>query len=146
MTPAELAALHARAFTTPRPWSEGEFASLLADPLAFLLVEGDAAFLLGRAVAGEAELLTIAVTPEARRLGLGRKLVGRFIYQARLRGAESAFLEVAEDNAAARRLYLAAGFSESGRRRGYYRTPDGRAVDALVMVRSLQERASAVPT
>jgi ribosomal-protein-alanine N-acetyltransferase len=146
MTPAGLAALHARAFITPRPWSEAEFAALLTDPLAFLLVEGDAAFLLGRAVAGEAELLTIAVTPEARRLGLGRKLVGRFIYQARLRGAESAFLEVAEDNAAARRLYLAAGFSETGRRRGYYRTPDGRAVDALVMVRSLQERASAVPT
>ena len=50
--------------------------SLSADPLAFLLVEGDAGFLLGRAVAGEAELLTIAVAPEARRLGLGRKLVG----------------------------------------------------------------------
>jgi ribosomal-protein-alanine N-acetyltransferase len=146
MTPAALATLHARAFTTPRPWGEAEFAALLADPLAFLLIEGDAGFLLGRAVAGEAELLTIAVTPEARRLGLGRKLVSRFVYQARLRGAESAFLEVAEDNVAARRLYLAAGFSDAGRRRGYYRTPDGRAVDALVMVRSLQEPASPVPT
>jgi ribosomal-protein-alanine N-acetyltransferase len=146
VTPADLSALHARAFTTPRPWSETEFAALLADPLAFLLVEGDAAFLLGRAVAGEAELLTIAVSPEARRLGLGRRLVGRFIYQARLRGAESAFLEVAEDNAAARGLYLSSGFTEAGRRRGYYRTPDGRAVDALVLVRSLQERASFAPT
>lgn len=146
MTPADLAALHARAFTTPRPWSEAEFAALLADPLAFLLVEGDAGFLLGRAVAGEAELLTIAVLPEARRLGLGRRLVGRFIYQARLRGADSAFLEVAEDNAAARALYLAAGFAEAGRRRGYYRTPEGKAVDALVLVRSLQERAPPAST
>jgi ribosomal-protein-alanine N-acetyltransferase len=146
MTPAELATLHARAFTTPRPWSEAEFASLLSDPLAFLLVEGDAAFLLGRAVAGEAELLTIAVAPEARRLGLGRKLVGRFIYQARLRAAESAFLEVAEDNAAARALYRASGFTEAGRRRGYYRTPEGKAVDALVLVRSLQEQASPTST
>ena len=111
MTPAELATLHARAFTTPRPWSEAEFTALLADPLAFLLVEGDAGFLLGRAVAGEAELLTVAVAPEARRRGLGRKLVGRFIYQARLRGAESAFLEVAEDNAAARGALRACGLS-----------------------------------
>jgi ribosomal-protein-alanine N-acetyltransferase len=146
MTPADLATLHARAFTTPRPWSEAEFTALLADPLAFLLVEGDAAFLLGRAVAGEAELLTIAVAPEARRLGLGRKLVGRFIYQARLRGAESAFLEVAEDNAAARGLYRASGFAEAGRRRGYYRTPEGKAVDALVLVRSLQEQAPPTST
>ena len=146
MTPAALAALHARAFTTPRPWAEGEFVVFLSDPLAFLLVEGDAGFVLGRAVAGEAELLTIAVTPEARRLGLGRKLVGRFVYQARLRGADSAFLEVAEDNTAARRLYLASGFAEAGRRRGYYQTPDGQALDALVLVRSLRERATPVPT
>jgi ribosomal-protein-alanine N-acetyltransferase len=146
MTPAELASLHARAFITPRPWSTAEFAALLADPLVFLLVEGDAGFLLGRAVAGEAELLTIAVAPEARRLGLGRKLVSRFLYQARLRGSERAFLEVAEGNTAAQELYLASGFTEAGRRRGYYRTPEGRAVDALVLVRALQDRASSAST
>lgn len=137
MTPSELATLHARAFTTPRPWSEAEFASLLSDPLAFLLVEGDAAFLLGRAVAGEAELLTIAVAPEARRRGLGRKLVARFLYQAQLRGAERAFLEVAADNAAAIGLYESAGFAPAGRRRSYYLTPEGQRIDALVMAREL---------
>jgi len=137
MTPAALAALHARCFTTPRPWSEAEFADFLADPLAFLLIEGDAGFLLGRVVAGEAELLTLAVAPEARRRGLGRKLLARFIYQARLRAAETAFLEVAIDNAAARNLYLASGFGESGRRKGYYYARDGTRSDALVMVRAL---------
>lgn len=137
MTPEALAALHARCFTTPRPWAAAEFAALLADPLAFLLVEGDAGFLLGRAVAGEAELLTIAVAPEARRRGLGRKLVARFLYQARLRAAERAFLEVAAGNAAALRLYHAAGFVESGRRRGYYAGPDGQSGDALVLTRVL---------
>ena len=141
MTPASLSALHARAFTTPRPWSEDEFAGWLADPFAFLLVEGDAGFLLGRAVAGEAELLTVAVAPEARGRGLGRRLVSRFLYQARLRGAEVAFLEVAEDNAPARAVYAGAGFAESGRRRGYYRTPEGRAVDALVLRRVLTDGA-----
>lgn len=137
MTPAQLAALHARCFTTPRPWSEAEFAAFLQDPLAFLLTEGDAAFLLGRAVAGEAELLTLAVAPESRRLGLARKLVARFLYQARLRAAETAFLEVAADNEAARALYVASGFTESGRRRNYYENPQGVRIDALVMQRAL---------
>lgn len=146
MTPATLAALHARCFTTPRPWTEAEFATFLADPLAFLLVEGDAAFLLGRAVAGEAELLTLAVAPEARRRGLGQRLVSRFLYQARLRGADSAFLEVAADNAAAQALYARAGFAPAGRRRGYYPLPAGGSVDALVLRRLLAERADSAPT
>lgn len=137
MTPEALAALHARAFSTPAPWSPADFAGLLADPLCFLLVEGDAGFLLGRAVAGEAELLTIAVAPEARRRGLGRKLVARFLYQAQLRGAERAFLEVAADNAAAIGLYESAGFAPAGRRRSYYLTPEGQRIDALVMAREL---------
>ncbi|WP_295080774.1 GNAT family N-acetyltransferase [Tabrizicola sp.] len=137
MTPEALAALHARAFRTPAPWSEADFAGLLDDPLVFLLVEGDAGLLLGRAVAGEAELLTIAVAPEARRRGLGRKLVSRFVYEAKLRGAERAFLEVAADNAAAIGLYESAGFSAAGRRRGYYLTPEGHRVDALVLAREL---------
>ncbi len=109
----------------------------MADPLAFLLVEGDAAFLLGRAVAGEAEILTLAVAPESRRLGLGRKLVARFLYQARLRLADRAFLEVAADNAAALALYDSAGFRAEGRRAGYYATPDGARIDAVVMTRDL---------
>lgn len=132
-----MAALHGRCFTTPRPWNEVEFAGLLTDPLAFLLVEADAGLLLGRAVAGEAELLTLAVAPEARRRGLGQRLVGRFLYQARLRGAQSAFLEVAEDNVPAQVLYARAGFAPAGRRRGYYAGPNGAVVDALVLRREL---------
>ncbi|MEY4983454.1 MAG: hypothetical protein RIR62_1720 [Pseudomonadota bacterium] len=143
MTPDDLARLHARCFTLPRPWSAAEFAGFLSDPLAFLLVEGDAGFLLGRAVAGEAELLTLAVAPEARRRGLGRRLVARFLYQARLRGAGKAFLEVAATNPAARGLYAGAGFAESGRRRGYYRGPDGAVADAVVMVRDLPSAGDA---
>lgn len=137
MTPEALAALHARCFRSPPPWSAADFAGFLADPLAFLLSEGDAGFLLGRAVAGEAELLTLAVAPEARRRGLGRKLVARFLYQAQLRGAERAFLEVRADNAAAIALYESAGFAPAGRRRGYYRDKDGSRTDALVLAREL---------
>ena len=137
MTPEELASLHKRCFVTPAPWDAASFAGFLADQLAFLLVEGDAGFLLGRTVAGEAELLTIAVAPEARRRGLGRKLMARFIYQAQLRGAERTFLEVAADNPAAIALYESCGFRQAGTRRGYYRTPTGQRSDALVLARDL---------
>lgn len=137
MTPEALAALHQRAIRTPAPYSAADFAGLLADPLVFLLVEADAGLLLGRAVAGEAELLTIAVAPEARRRGLGRKLVARFLYQAQLRGAERAFLEVAADNPAAITLYESSGFQRTGTRRGYYLTSEGQRIDALVMARDL---------
>ena len=137
MTPEALAALHQRCFVTPRPWGAAEFALYDSDPLVFLLVEADAGFLLGRAVAGEAEVLTLAVSPESRRLGLGRKLLARFIYQARLRGAQTAFLEVSAANVAALALYESAGFSARGRRKGYYTGADGVRIDAVVMARAL---------
>ena len=137
MTPEALAALHQRCFVTPRPWGAAEFALFDNDPLVFLLVEADAGFVLGRAVAGEAEVLTLAVAPESRRLGLGRKLLARFAYQARLRGAQTAFLEVSAANAAALALYESAGFSATGRRKGYYTGADGVRIDAVVMARAL---------
>lgn len=136
MTPAEMARLHAACFTTPRPWTEAEFAGLLAEPSVFALTR-PGAILLGRAIAGEAELLTLAVDPAARRQGLAHALVQDFLAEARARAAESAFLEVAEANAPARALYAAAGFAQAGRRRGYYRLPGGGAEDALVLVRAL---------
>lgn len=126
-----MAALHAACFTLPAPWSEAEFASTLASRFVFVL-ERQHGFLLGQVVAGEAELLTIAVDPQARRQGIGRSLVEGFLQEARTRGAESAFLEVSEANPGARALYEACGFATTGRRRGYYRAP-GRVEDAILM-------------
>ncbi|MDM7459073.1 MAG: GNAT family N-acetyltransferase [Paracoccus sp. (in: a-proteobacteria)] len=125
---ALLATLHARCFHVPRPWSADEFDDLLGTPGTFLLhVPG--AFLLGRALAGEAELLTLAVAPEQRRRGTGRALLARFAQTAWDRGAASAFLEVGAENVAARALYLGAGWVETGRRPRYY----GPGEDAIVM-------------
>lgn len=137
MTPEDLAALHARCFDTPRPWSAHEFASLLEGRGTFLL-EAPQGFLMGRAIAGEAELLTVAVDPKARRAGTGRALVAAFAGKAAAMEAEEAFLEVAHDNLAARRLYQAKGWLEAGVRRRYY----GPATDAIVMrltLRATQE-------
>ncbi|MDO5658952.1 MAG: GNAT family N-acetyltransferase [Paracoccus sp. (in: a-proteobacteria)] len=128
MTPDDLAALHARCFTTPRPWGPAEMADMLSAPGVFLL-PAPQGFLIGRTIADEAELLTLAVAPEARRGGIGRALVTRFAHAARDRGATAAFLEVAADNAPALALYHRAGWQDAGRRRGYY-APD---LDAIIM-------------
>jgi ribosomal-protein-alanine N-acetyltransferase len=124
-----LSALHAVAFPPPgRGWSEAEFLGLFSDPHTFgnCLPEG---FILFRLAGGEADLLTLAVHPDSRRRGLGRRLLEGGLAEARERGAEKVFLEVAADNEAAIALYLSAGFTEAARRPRYY--PGGR--DALVL-------------
>jgi len=131
---ADLARVHAAAFE--HAWSGEEIAQLLDSPGGFaLMIEGagPVAFILCRAIAGEAEILTIAVDPAFRRQGLARALIEAAAAAARLAGAEAMFLEVADDNAAALGLYETVGFARAGLRRGYYdRGPQG-CVDALVM-------------
>jgi ribosomal-protein-alanine N-acetyltransferase len=136
VTPSDLATLHRAAFEFPRPWTEAEFALLLADRTVFQRVK-DHGFFFARAVAEEAELLTLAVHPAARRRGIGRRLVDAFLTDAAARGAKRAFLEVAASNAPALALYAASGFSETGRRPRYFIRPDATREDALVLSRAL---------
>ncbi|RAI57221.1 ribosomal-protein-alanine acetyltransferase [Roseicella frigidaeris] len=106
---------------------------MLGMPGAFGLWVPGAGFVLARAAGGEAEILTLAVRPPARRRGLGGALLAGALAGAVARGAAAMFLEVAAGNAAARALYAGQGFVEVGRRRRYY--PDGS--DALVLRRVL---------
>lgn len=132
--PEALAALHAAAF--PAPWDAAAFAALSAQPGVLALVEDDG-FILIRVVADEAEILTLAVRPEARRRGIGARLVRAASVRAADLGAERLLLEVAQDNAAARGLYARCGFIEVGRRRGYYARPGAAAADALTLALNL---------
>ena len=135
MTDAELAAIHAAAMTLPRPWSSSEIGALRLMPgLVEIALPGG--FALGRVMADEAELLTIAVHPDHRRAGLGTALLGSYHDAALCRGAATSFLEVAETNAGARALYARAGYTPAGRRKGYY-TEATPPVDALILQRSL---------
>jgi ribosomal-protein-alanine N-acetyltransferase len=136
VTPTALAALHKLAFTTPRPWSAAAFTGLL-DMDGVFLIGDPKGFILGRAIAGEAEVLTLAVGPEWRRQGIARHLMLGFASKAEQAAAETAFLEVAEDNAAAIGLYLSLGYTVGGRRRGYFETPDHKRLDALIMIKRL---------
>ena len=130
-----LAAMHSSAFEDP--WGAAEIGALLDGPGGFALIAEEASgFILCRAVGGEAEILTLAVEPAARRRGLATALVEAAAKIAGDKGAEALFLEVAEDNTAAIALYQSARFTWAGRRPGYYRRAD-EATDALVMRRWL---------
>ena len=134
MTPAALAATHALCFSTPRPWTEAEFADLLDSPHVTLL--GDTrAFLLVRTVLDESEILTLATHPEHRRKGLAAALLDAF--HAGRTGR--VFLEVATNNQAAQALYAQAGYTPQGQRVGYYRTPDGQKINALILAKTLSD-------
>jgi [ribosomal protein S18]-alanine N-acetyltransferase len=137
-----LAAVHALAFD--HGWSATDIADILNSPGAFALaVRQDGAphaFILCRAIAGEAEILTLAIHPALRRRGLGRALLTAAIGAAQAAAAEAMFLEVAADNAAAIGLYAGAGFIRVGARPEYYRRAEG-AIDAIAMRRDLNSRA-----
>ena len=135
-----LAAVHAQAFDAP--WTPDDLLELLAGPGVYAVAAVDdemAGFILMRAVAGQAEIITLAVAPAHRRLGAARALVEAGLGLAAQSGAEDAFLEVAADNAAAIALYEGAGFSAVGCRKGYYRRANAPAADALVLRRTLNE-------
>lgn len=131
----QMAQLHARAFD--KPWSAEEIGKLLENPAVFALTsraEAPQGFVIAWAAAGDSELLTVAVVPEARRRGIGAALVAAAGVVALARGAAAMHLEVAEDNAPARALYAKLGYEAVGRRAAYYA---GGAVDAVVMRRVL---------
>jgi len=121
-----LAEIHRACFA--QAWSEDALRDLLksAGTLAFHATGG---FAMARIAADEAEILTIAVAPDARRKGIARTLLNETARQAGARGARTMFLEVSETNGAAIALYRRAGFREVGRRTSYY----GPGEDALIL-------------
>jgi ribosomal-protein-alanine N-acetyltransferase len=136
---AAIAKLHGASFH--RGWSDGEIEQLLRerDVVAQRAMAGRGlvGFILSRIAAGEAEILSVAVAASRRRKGLARRLLDLHLRRLAGRGAQAVFLEVGEDNVAARRLYARAGFREVGRREGYYEGPSGRRTAALVLRRDL---------
>lgn len=143
----ELAAaeeLHRASFPAAwdRPWSRQGFAEMLAMPGTFGLMAraGDNAALgliVMRCAADEAEILTVAVAPPARRQGIGAALIDAARAEARSRGAQRVHLEVAEDNFTARKLYAGLGFETVGKRAGYYERGSLGSVAAILMARGI---------
>lgn len=121
------------------PWTRGNFVDALAAGYdGWVLRVGDtvAGFAVLMRVVDEIHLLVIGVAPQFQRAGCGRALLDFALRQAREAGMARMLLEVRPSNAGAIAFYRAAGFTEIGRRRGYYPAATGRE-DAIVMVREL---------
>jgi len=135
----DVAAIERRAFSDP--WSANSFRALFGNPLVHFVVAEDrksTARLVGYMVmwfvVDESEIANLAVAEEARRAGVGARLLDHALAAARERRSAVVFLEVRESNAAARALYASRGFEIAGRRAKYYRKP---VEDALVLRRGL---------
>ena len=89
-------------------------------------------YLLATMIDSEAEILSIGVTPDRQRQGVGKRLLLRFFEHGTSQNMTRIVLEVAEDNVPAVRLYRDFGFVEFGRRKGYYKQGN-RKIDAIMM-------------
>lgn len=124
-----VANLHAKCFPH-KPWGVNDFADLKKSGCD--IIASDNGFIVYRAVADEAEIISIGVAPDVRRTGIAAAMLGIVENELRRVGIKKIFLEVAENNAPARALYMGAGYQEMGRRPKYY---DG--IDAIMMQKDL---------
>ena len=125
------------------PWSAESIRESIGMPWMFTWIAEDGSggvvgYVFCREVAGESELLNIAVTPAARGGGVGAELLRAALTWAEGRGARETFLEVRESNRGAITLYEKAGFRAVGRRPGYYQAP---VEDAILYRRPVPGRA-----
>lgn len=133
----QVAALEELCFSAP--WSEASVAGELDNPLSVWLVCVDRGKVLGyvgsQTVLEESDMMNIAVLPEARRAGIGERLILSLIEFLKDRGSRSLTLEVRASNTPAISLYKKLGFLQVGRRPNYYRSP---REDALILRKEWQ--------
>lgn len=129
-------------------WNRRQLSDSLAMPhIQYSLIGSDgnspdpeiapAGFTLTKYVAGEEELLLIAIAPSYRNRGLATRLLQQCFDEAAGRGAERIFLEM-RDNNPARKLYETLGFEPIGRRKDYYTGKNGMQIDAITFTKSLR--------
>ncbi len=132
----QMAALERDCFSLP--WSREALANELKREDAPYVICFQGKTLLGyigcRIAIDEGEITNVAVSPQARRRGVGRRMLDQAMLLLKNRGVRQVFLEVRESNLPAQRLYEQAGFVPVGRRRHYYIKPEE---DALLLGREL---------
>ena len=139
MTETDVAAVEAlEKVCFSMPWSERSIAAELNNPLSLWLVavDGDdlAGYVGSQSVMGEADMMNLAVSQDARGKGIGAKLVLALMERLRQNGVYHLTLEVRVSNAPAISLYQKLGFQSIGRRPNYYYHPKE---DALIMGKEL---------
>jgi ribosomal-protein-alanine N-acetyltransferase len=132
---AVLAELQAQAL--PPGWAASDIAVFCGDSSRLVLKAMDGAVLLGLAIlqfaADEAEILSVAVAQQARRRGAGSAIMEKAISICKERLISCIYLEAAESNGPALRLYEKFGFFTFTRRRNYYLSASPAPESALIM-------------
>ncbi len=134
-----MARLHGETFSH-EPWSKDFIGKLLNRPGALALLAKSnppqstlTGFILVQCAADEAEILTIAVSPDHQRQGIGTKLLEGAIKHLTAQNITNLFLDVSSQNHPALALYDRFGFMECGNRPNYYK--DGS--DAILMAKAI---------
>jgi ribosomal-protein-alanine acetyltransferase len=120
-------------------WVRWDYARVAQSEMAGWVAEEDgvAGFLVARRIAGDLEILNLAIRPDARRRGMASSLLHQTLEWGKTFNAEKALLEVRPSNEAALQFYAKHGFEVTGRRRRYYVAP---IEDALVLTAVLGSR------
>ncbi len=123
------------------PWNKGNFIDSLTYHHDAWVVRSSEQGLLGyfvqMTVLDEAQLLTIGVSRECQRQGVGLFLLRHVIERAKAMEMVAIFLEVRPSNRPALALYEGHGFVVVGRRKNYYQTHSGQREDALILQYSI---------
>ena len=123
-------------------WSSDVLADMIENQSAFgfglFEEESCIGFCIYLPCAENCELVSIAMAPTGRGLGLGLHLLNKGEAISRTKGFERILLEVATDNEPARKLYAADGYAQDGVRKRYYRRPNGPACDAILMSKPIK--------
>ena len=118
------------------PWSNTAIEEAFANELYRFVAVEEKGVIVGyanfRIVADEGEIERVAVHPDSRRRGYGRKLMEAMVEYSRKKGVRDMTLDVRVNNEKAINLYESCGFVEEGRRKDYYREP---TEDAIIMWR-----------
>lgn len=121
------------------PWSRGNFTDALLSAYEAFGLRDQAqelfAYFVVMPVVDELHLLNLAVSAERQGQGYARVLLDKMLGYAKEKGYCSILLEVRAGNQRAIAVYRHCGFSEIGRRKGYYPAAGDTREDAIVMRR-----------
>ncbi len=125
----------------PTPWSyDSLYQDVCGHEIAYYIVGLSNGKVISYAgfwfVLDEAHITNVAVRPEYRRKGIGKKMMELLLEEAKSRGVVSISLEVRVSNKAARELYKGLGFTVAGLRKKYYADNNE---DALLMNKMMEE-------
>lgn len=122
--------------TFSMPWKEKDFLEMIeGDNMTYVVAQCMGKIIGGSGftdILGEGQITNVAVLPEYRNKGIGRRILEALLKRGEEIGAKSFTLEVRVSNASAISLYHRLGFSDAGVRPGFYENP---TEDALIMWR-----------